>query len=180
MNKFDYALEFTLRWEVGIDSRTGKLREDGGLNNDDGSPTKWGIRQAANPNVTVSTLSYTEAREIYQRKYWNSQNLDRYELGLAVSLFDTGVNVGPARAMEFLDKTKGTKSDPAKELILLRENYYRSLRDKNPDRYGKFFKGWINRTTDLKKYIDIIRIDNEPIIHPDDKKILGYTKPKGD
>lgn len=154
--KFDYGIDFVLRWEVGLDKKTGKLRLDGGLNDDDGSWTKWGIRQAANPNVDVPNLSLSEAIEIYRSKYWNSYSLDNYEIGLSCAMFDSGVNCGPSRMVKWYEKTKAEK-DPAYRLIEQRDIYYRELAKQ--DKYKLFLRGWLNRTADLKKYIDIIRLE---------------------
>lgn len=167
--KFEYAIEFVLGWEVGRDKR-GKIKEDGGYNLDDGSPTKWGIREAANPGIDIANLSRAGAEEIYRSKYWNAYNLDQYELGLACAMFDSGVNCGPSRMLKWYDKVKDA-ADPAYRLIEIRDVYYRDLAKKtrlaadDPAKpveypYKKFLKGWLRRTADLKKYIDIIRHEN--------------------
>lgn len=153
--KFDYAIEFTLPWETGRE-KDGSLRKDGGYNMDDGSPTKYGIRAAANPTVDIANLTLDAAYDIYRTKYWNSANLDKYELGLSCVMFDTGVNCGTGRMMQWYNKIKDEKN-PALMLIQRRDQHYLDLSKKDPDRYKKFLKGWLARTNDLRKYIDIIR-----------------------
>lgn len=156
--KFEYAINFVLRWEVGLDRSTGKLRSDGGLNNDDGSWTKYGIRQAANPDVDVKNLSYEDAIVIYRRKYWDPYTFDKYEIGLSCALFDSGVNCGPGKALKWYEKVKDEK-DPAYRLVEQRNIFYHDLAKQK--KYQPFLRGWLNRTNDLKKYIDIIRLEEK-------------------
>lgn len=166
MTKFEYAINFTLPWEAGRDSR-GKLREDGGYNNDDGSPTKWGIRQASNPTVDVANLSKEDAVQIYRTRYWDAYGLESYKLELSIAMFDTGVNCGPGRAKTFYEKVKGQK-DMAQALIQQRNAYYFNLVAQDRQKYGPFIRGWTARTNDLSKYIDIIRMETEtPPDHTD-------------
>lgn len=161
MNKFEYAINFTLPWEAGRNIK-GQLREDGGYNSDDGSPTKWGIRQAANPTVDVPNLTKEAAIEIYRTKYWDAYSLNSYELGLSIVMFDTGVNCGPGNMKRFYEKAKGQK-DMAHALIQQRNIHYQEIVAKDREKYGQFLRGWLNRSNDLSKYIDIARIETTPV-----------------
>lgn len=155
---FVKALEFTIPWETGK-TKTGELRPDGGLQYlDQGKPTKYGIWQGANPDIDVPSLTLSQAIEIYKDRYWLVYltkkpvyaNLDSTEVGVAVALFDAGVNVGVGRAWGWFLQCYKDK-DPAKALNQLRGAYYASL--KPNDNYN----GWMNRLNDLKKYVDILR-----------------------
>lgn len=159
MNTFEKAINFTLGWEAGRDKK-GNIREDGGLNLDDGSTTKWGIRQAAHPTVDVPSLTLEAAVTIYRTKYWDVLALDTQELGYACACFDTAVNCGTKKVRDWMGKIEASKNkDPAKAMIQLREAFYFDLESMNREKYHKFMKGWLNRTNDLKKYIDIIRVE---------------------
>jgi lysozyme family protein len=78
---------------------------------DKGGPTCFGITQAvarahgyAGP---MRQLPRSEAVEIYRRLYWSRPRLDeiaRRSSRLAAELFDTGVNMGPAVAVTFLQR----------------------------------------------------------------------------
>jgi lysozyme family protein len=78
---------------------------------DKGGPTCFGITQAvarahgyAGP---MRQLPRTEAAEIYRRLYWLRPRLNeiaRRSDRLAAELFDTGVNMGPAVAITFLQR----------------------------------------------------------------------------
>lgn len=82
---------------------------------DSGGPTKFGITQATlskwrNRSVTaddVKNLSEKEARQIYLARYWYVPGFNHVapiSPAIADELMDTGVNMGPARAVEFLQR----------------------------------------------------------------------------
>ena len=78
---------------------------------DAGGPTCFGITQAvarahgyAGP---MRLLPRSEADAIYRRLYWQRPHLDQvaaHSPRLAAELFDTGVNMGPAVAITFLQR----------------------------------------------------------------------------
>ena len=88
-------------------------REGGFVDNpaDKGGPTCFGITQAvarasgfAGP---MRQFPRSEAALIYQRIYWQRPRLDevaKRSARLAAELFDTGVNMGPAVAVTFLQR----------------------------------------------------------------------------
>jgi lysozyme family protein len=88
-------------------------REGGYVDNpaDKGGPTRFGITQAvaraqgyAGP---MRQLPRSEAEGIYRRLYWLRPGLDQVagrSARLAAELFDTGVNMGPAVAVTFLQR----------------------------------------------------------------------------
>lgn len=163
---FVQALNFTLPWETGRD-RSGQLRADGGLHyRDEGKPTKYGIWQGANPDIDVASLTIEQACEVYKVRYWLIYltekpmyiALDQAELGLAVSLFDAGVNCGVQKAWSWFLKAEKNK-DPAKIINDLRGARYFDLKSLDRSKYGPSFDGWMKRLNDLKKYVDILRAD---------------------
>jgi len=78
---------------------------------DRGGPTSFGITEAvarahgyAGP---IGLLPREEAAEIYKRLYWLRPRFDevaRRSWRIAAELFDTGVNMGPAVAVTFLQR----------------------------------------------------------------------------
>jgi lysozyme family protein len=88
-------------------------REGGFVDNpaDKGGPTCFGITQAvarahgyAGP---MRLLPRSEAAAIYRRLYWQRPRLDQVAMRsarLAAELFDTGINMGPAVAITFLQR----------------------------------------------------------------------------
>jgi lysozyme family protein len=88
-------------------------REGGFVNHpsDDGGPTNFGITEAvARANGyrgRMRELPRAEAVAIYKRLYWLRPRLDqvaRRSEAVATELFDTGVNMGPAVAVTFLQR----------------------------------------------------------------------------
>ena len=84
MSNFDRAFAIV----VGI--------EGGYVNDpkDPGGETKYGISKRQYPNIDIKNLSLQQARDIYQRDYWNTHGLDSLEYGKALLVFDTAVNGG--------------------------------------------------------------------------------------
>lgn len=88
-------------------------REGGYVDNpsDKGGPTCFGITEAvARANGysgPMRQLPRSEAVSIYRRLYWLRPRLDEIErrsARVAAELFDTGVNMGPAVAVTFLQR----------------------------------------------------------------------------
>ena len=78
---------------------------------DPGGPTRWGITQATaradGYGGDMRELSRVRATAIYRRVYWQRPRLDLVGARaavLAAELFDTGVNMGPAVAIAFLQR----------------------------------------------------------------------------
>jgi len=76
---------------------------------DKGGPTMYGITERVahlyGYKGVMRELPLEKAREIYLEKYWNLMHLDgvaRYSVKIADEMFDTGVNMGRAGAVYFL------------------------------------------------------------------------------
>ena len=90
------------------------IDREGGYTNhpaDRGGATRWGITEAvARANGYAGEMRAfprAEAEAIYRRIYWLRPGLDRVAErapALAAELFDTGVNMGPATAIRFLQR----------------------------------------------------------------------------
>lgn len=156
------AIEFLAKWEWGN-------KKEGGYTNDPKDPggeTKWGISKRAHPNEDIKNLTLERAMEIYRKEYWDvykaktpSVDLDTCVPELAVVMFDTGVNCGVNRVHYWYIQVMKTK-DPTKNVLGLRDKHYFDMVSGDRDRFGKFYKGWMNRLNDLKKLVDIIRQDS--------------------
>ena len=88
-------------------------REGGYVNHpaDRGGPTCWGITEAVarahGYRGAMRNLPRSEAAAIYRRLYWLRPRLDAVAertASIAAELFDTGVNMGPAVAVTFLQR----------------------------------------------------------------------------
>lgn len=160
------------------------IKAEGGYVNDPadrGGATKYGITQAvarANGYTgDMRDLPLDTAREIYKREYAVKPGFADFPSQVAAELFDTGVNMGTAKATEFLQRAVNAlggagiavdgKMGPAtrgavksylqsrgnavdilcKTLNCLQGVRYVEIVEKNPTQ-RKFINGWIgNRVT---------------------------------
>lgn len=162
MNNFIKAIDFTLPWEAGR-TKNGQLRPDGGYTNDPKDPggeTKWGISKRAYPSLDIKNLTLDKAFVIYKTDYYDVYsklktfpvNLDTLQVGLAVAIFDSGVNCGVGRTANWYNlSTK--ENDPLVGLMGRRLQHYNNLKTNLP----QYYNGWINRLNDLRKYVTILQ-----------------------
>ena len=90
------------------------IGREGGYSNypaDRGGPTRWGVTQAVarSHGFTGDMRSYPrdQAVAVYRRLYWVRPGFDRvaeHAPSIAAELFDTGVNMGPAVVIGFLQR----------------------------------------------------------------------------
>ena len=90
------------------------IAREGGYSNhpaDKGGPTRWGITQqvarAHGYGGDMRLFPRAEAIAVYRRIYWLRPGLDRvarHAPRIAAEMFDTGVNMGPAVAVHFLQR----------------------------------------------------------------------------
>lgn len=153
MTNLEKALVFTFKWE-------GLFSNDP---DDPGGKTNYGLSDARDGlkdgladldgdkigDVRIEDVTQEQVIALYRKEYWEPTGCDGLHLPLAVCVFDTAVNMGVGRALEFLRLTK----EPI-EYTTLRRNYYYYLA-RNPKR-KKYLKGWLNRIIDLRKYVDIL------------------------
>ena len=108
-----------------------------------------------------------ELHRIYESGYWIPPRCELLGRGLDLVQFDTAVNMGPGRAVRFLQKAAGcgvdgdfgaqtekavracTPGDLIAGYCATREAYYRELARRNPDT-AVFLKGWLNRLNALR------------------------------
>ena len=132
--------------------------------NDKGGATKYGISQAAYPNVDIRNLTEQQARDIYKRDYWDRvRGDDLTSQVIAENIFDTAVNMGVRTASRLVqtmleiqtaDGIIGSASlgvinqQNEKQFMayfaLVKIGYYASICNKDRTQ-SKFLLGWINR-----------------------------------
>lgn len=76
---------------------------------DKGGPTRWGVTEAVarahGYTSDMRAFPRDDAVRIYRRLYWEKPGFDRVAMfapDVAAELFDTGVNMGPVTASNFL------------------------------------------------------------------------------
>ena len=154
MDTFEQALNFTLKWEGGYVDHP----------NDPGGATNKGITigTAKAHGVDVDGDGDTDkddmrnlpldiAMQIYKADYWNASRCADYNWDFAIALFDSAVNCGVSRSTKWVNESQGDVN----RLINLRVIHYIAL--SKQDRFKPFYKGWMNRVNDLKKYLEILR-----------------------
>jgi lysozyme family protein len=73
--------------------------------NDVGGLTKFGISQHSYPNVDIVNLTFDEACLIYQRDFWNKENLDSINYqAIANQIFLLAINVGIEQSIKLAQK----------------------------------------------------------------------------
>jgi len=165
------SMPFILRWEGGYVNHPA---DPGGATNKgitqkvyDGWRTRQGLATR-----DVRQLEDAEMHAIYEAGYWLPPRCDLLQQGLDLVQFDTAVNMGPKRAVEFLQRAVGCGVDgdfgPTTERAAsscdlgnaitayckVREDYYRRLAQKNP-KLQVFLKGWLNRLNALRKEVGL-------------------------
>jgi lysozyme family protein len=140
---------------------------------DSGGLTKWGISQAAYPDLDIAGLTLAEARAIYQRDYWRPLRLDALnDQELANEVFDMAVNAGRKTAVLLAQKAfnfftratiiedgdmgpktigalnAATTAEHRRDLVQayrgFRFCHYSALVRHNP-RFASFSRGWLRR-----------------------------------
>ena len=98
------------------------MQHEGGYVNhprDPGGATKHGItlatfRRMVKPHATVDDLKQMDAEtaeDIYRRIYWSAVDGDDLPAGVDLVVFDHGVNAGPRRAIQLLQRVVGANPD---------------------------------------------------------------------
>jgi len=168
---FKASLPFVLRWEGGYVNNP----------NDPGGTTNKGVtqnvyddwrRKQGLPLQGVKEITDAEVQAIYDTGYWLPPRCDVLQKPLDLVQFDTAVNMGPGRAVRFLQQAVGCAVDggfgpntlKAVEMCNLggtlvsycneREAYYRRLAQRNP-KLKIFLKGWLNRLNALRKEVGL-------------------------
>lgn len=163
---FETSLPFILRWEGGlVDNRSDR----GGKTNQGITQRVYGVwrQRQGKTQRDVELLEDSEMREIYQAGYWLPPRCDLLDSSLDLVQFDTAVNMGVGRAVQFLQAAIGcgvdghfgpgtqqavTECDQGTTLGTycdLREKYYRGLVAKDATQ-AIFLKGWMNRLNALR------------------------------
>jgi len=108
MADFNQAISKTLAHEGG-----NTFTDDA---NDHGGATKYGISQNAYPDLDIRNLTEIQAKEIYQRDYWNRVRGDDIQSqAVAENIFDACVNMGVSGGSKLVQSALGI--EPADGII---------------------------------------------------------------
>lgn len=127
---------------------------------------------------TIKNLTETQAASIYRWQAWEALKLDQIPLRPAIVIYDAAVNSGPRQSVLFAQRgynacvaygqpldtdgimgpaTRKAMQQADTEKILMamldqREKFYHDLVAAKPSQ-EVFLDGWINRVTDLRRYV---------------------------
>lgn len=164
MSLFDLALVELLKHEGGYVNHP---RDPGGMTNL-GVTRRVYERWKGRPvgEREMRSLKVEDVAPLYYKKYWLPVHAEDLPPGLALHVFDFGVNAGPRRAIRYLQKAVGTFADglygPLTRRAVnkylktygdvnlinryanLRHSYYRSL-----PTFRHFGRGWTRRVNEV-------------------------------
>jgi len=158
-----------------VQAVTRVLANEGGyasLPNDPGGETNFGISQRDYPRLDIRNLTREGAMAIYFRDFWKAGRYAELPNAIAVKLFDLSVNMGPAHAVQCLQRAlracgttvvedgalgnatvaAANRANGAALLAALRSEaagYYRATAEMSAGRgqggESSFLAGWLNR-----------------------------------
>ena len=127
---------------------------------DPGGETKFGIAKRYHPNEDILNLTRERANAFLYKEIWNWNGINTLPPEIKGFVFDHGIRTSPQNAIETTHRALGI--DPVGDIIgkttlgkLKETDYNEFLRkykelvreqDKKRSGYGKFGKGWDNRT----------------------------------
>jgi lysozyme family protein len=180
MSDFNKCVQFIFEREcVYKKGHYGKIDDEHviweNVSKDPGGLTKWGIDQRSHKDVDIKNLTEEQAEEIYRKEYWDKYHCEQLEWPLNVVHFDGCVNMGAKQSIKLLQRVCGAHDDGvwgpntraaitaackvrsvdvvARQLIKKKREFYKALAKQDPDQYGGFEEGWLNRTRYLEKFI---------------------------
>lgn len=112
-----------------------------------GYGVKYGINAQYNPGVDVKNLTKAGAAKIFKKNYYEKSGADKLPPALAAVHVDT-FYLNEKQAGKILKESGGDVD----RYIELRRAFLNGLAAKNPAKYGKYQKGWENRTKALGEY----------------------------
>lgn len=150
------------------------IKHEGGYVNDPQDPggeTIYGISRRAHPEAwRQGQPTLEEAQAIYLRDYWRPLRCNEIPAAVAVFLFDTGVNTGNRRAIQFLQRALGVKDDGIIGPITLGAANRASMDTLVPaiaaerllhiaslSTWGRFGRGWSRRVVDVSIHCSTIK-----------------------
>jgi hypothetical protein len=116
-----------------------------------GALVKYGMNQAANPDLDVANLSAQDAKAEWKKRYYNAIGGDELPPEMRVAALSFAATSGVRQAKQLLAESEG---DPD-VFLQKQEQFYRNLAEKNPARHGKSLKGWMNRLEKVRGAIEL-------------------------
>lgn len=158
--------------QLGLIQTKEQRRKVGYVNDPDdaGGETKFGVAKNANPDLNITALTWSKAKQRYFERYWMGGGCHLLPQRVALLHFDGCINHGISRASKFLQEVVGTtvdgsvgpgtakavskmnEFDVCRLLCDRREKFYRSIVASNPSQ-GKFLNGWLRRINEMRDFV---------------------------
>lgn len=127
--------------------------------------TKYGISAMTYPGEDIENLTLERAKTIYARDFWGASGADLVPDVLKFDVFDTAVNSGVRRAIQFLQRAVNEADDGIlgprtalaishmdPERLFARFNGHRlDFLNDNPEQWANYGRGWAQRIADNLK-----------------------------
>lgn len=145
MKDFNKAIKFTLLQEGLISDEP----HDPGKKTIFGISSRWYPKQVEYLQMLLDEGKIDEAKQyaidFFYKEFWLKSGCDSLPYPFNLVLFDTAVNCGRSRAMQFIDPYNDWE-----DYLWKRIEYYASLKSINAK---KSLRGWIDRVVKLYKLI---------------------------
>lgn len=143
-------------------------QHEGGYVNDPKDPggeTKYGVSKRSYPGEDIANLTLERAAAIYRRDFWGPAGCDAVPDAVKFDLFDTAVNAGVKRAVQFLQRACGQVDDgvlgphtlqalqsmPEYRLLVRFDGQRLDFLNDNPDQWARYGRGWAQRMAENMK-----------------------------
>lgn len=114
------------------------------ITDNNGAKARYGINQAANPDVDLDKLTPESAEQIYKNRYWDKIDGDKLPTDMQLPAIAFAANAGPARAKKLIAESGGDVD----KFLDLQQQYYQNLGSK--PKYADQLEGWMNRLDKVK------------------------------
>ena len=138
---------------------------EGGTVVDSGGLTNFGISQNAYPDEDIENMTPERARFLFSRDYYIPLCIDEYTCPYtAFQILSFGINVGVSDCKKHIYSLYGSFAQPGEtaaqvinrlqaadrdgffsKLLESFVHHYFGLAKANPEKYGDYIEGWINR-----------------------------------
>lgn len=110
-----------------------------------GAPVRYGINQAANPDVDLKKLTPDSAEAVYRDRYWNKIDGDNLPQEMQLPAISFAANAGTDQANKLITQSGGDVN----KFMDLQKDFYNNL-GQNP-KYAPQLSGWMDRLNKVQK-----------------------------
>lgn len=122
------------------------------ITDSNGYTAKYGINAQYNADLYKDGNTPTEeqAKQRYTENYWNKIDGDNLPVDMRLPAMSFAATSGPEAANKLIAAAKGD----TRQFIELQKIFYKRLAEKNPEKYGPYLEGWLNRVARVSGDVD--------------------------